>query len=133
MKLYSKRNFILGLALLAFAAVYALWSLKGPGHWGVSSSAACVHLALIGGCLLHQSLNKKAARAAAIAAGDEMLQLERLKTYRTAFWGSYGVLLLIMLFSAQVNPDLSFHMLLVLYLQLIIFYLIHIVKEGVNT
>ena len=84
MKLYLKKSLILALAALGIASFYLFQSARH--QWNMYNLIESIIPALLGLCLLYRAFTRKGAEMSLIEERDEMLALERLKSYRTAYY-----------------------------------------------
>ena len=91
MKIYHKSSFYGALVILGLA----LLSARDIPQGDFADLFRTAVYALLGLYYLYCATNKEKARKLTIRDSDEMLVLERLKSYRAAFWTTFGILLLV--------------------------------------
>lgn len=95
MKIYHKNSLYMALTFFAIALFQVSQTLLNGREWTGSRVAQPVWLFCLGLYELYCAMNKKKAKELTIQDSDEMLVLERLKSYRAAFWTTFGLLLLV--------------------------------------
>lgn len=123
MKIHSKKSFYLSLLCFGIALVLLI---QGPeGGWTKVQLVESAAAGLTGLCLLLISLNRKAARMFLIADRDELLKLESLKSYRTAYRGTLGILALAGLLFSRSSSTFGLCMSVTSFLTFVVMIAVH--------
>ena len=99
MKIYHKKSLYWALACFGYTLLVAGESMKFG--WSDLSVLQAMASFCMGLECLYCAVNRKRAKKLLIEESDEMLQLKDLKVYRTAFWISFFLILLVNLLSSH--------------------------------
>lgn len=128
MKIYHKGSFYSALVCFSFAVIFAFDVVLSDHEWDSTHTILTVNMLILGLLSLRRSMNKKLAKELIIQESDEMLMMERLKSYKAAFWTTIYIFLVIGLVSTHfLDSDFGFalticSLLVVLLMSLICFF-----------
>lgn len=101
MKIYHKGSFCSALVCFSFAVIFAFDIVLSDREWDSTHTILTVNMLILGLLSLRRSMDKKLAKELIIQESDEMLTMERLKSYKAAFWTTIYIFLVIGLVSTH--------------------------------
>lgn len=109
MKIYHKASFYSALVFFSFAVILAFDVVLSEREWDSAHVVSTVNMLILGLLSLRRSMNKKLAKELIIQESDEMLLMERLKSYKAAFWTTIYIFLVISLVASHfLDSDFGF-------------------------